>query len=258
MRGILHDLHKLEHLSSLWISFHSSTRTRSSNDRERIFAFRKDFLTGVLTLLINSPSTKTRIENLYISPFQCRNDPNLTSSVGFVNFLRIIRFLKLATQSECTWDAPRDKVALPVRSVDFYTTLPDTWLLPACQSLNLLYLSADFDWGWYPRVDFRHIHFLHLQSLTLRVWAFSHDWQLEWLLGHSRSLRRLRLIECSILAFANATPHFLDCDGYLVRADDNSNAGVLKYRLFKGRWCHYFKSFASALPHLQMFSLQKY
>ena len=256
MRDVLRDLPKLEHLSSLCINFHSSSRFRSSISRERITAFRTNLLASVLTPLIDSPSTKIRIERLSITPLQSYADPSLTSSVGFVNLLGNILALKLRTQMEPALYTPTDGIILSKQSIEFYTKLPDTWLLPAAQTLKFLYLSADLRWGWYPKVDFRHIHFPHLQSLTLEAFCFSNDWQLEWLLSHGGSLRRLGLIDCSILAFAKASFRFLDSDGYLVIADDNTNVEVRREYRFGGRWCHYFRAFATSLPLLQMFSLQ--
>lgn len=252
VRDILQDLSKLEHLCSLLIGFHMSTRTGSNDERERVVAFRRDFLASVLTPLIMSPFLKTRIQHLCISTLQSRNDPTLTNSVGFVDLLRNLRFLKLTIESA---EHLMHKGALPEQSVDFYKLFPDTWLLPACQNLKFLYLSGDMRWGWYPKVDFRHINFPHLQSLALGLFTFSHDWQLEWILSHSGCLRRLRLIACSVLAFADATPQFLDGDGYRMRADDNSNAGTRRHLRFEGRWCYFFKAFANALPRLQLFSV---
>lgn len=256
MRDLIRDVPKFEHLSSLCISSHNSIRTCSPLARERVIAFRKDFLASVLTPLMNSPPSKTRIEHLHITPLQSFEDPSLTSSVGFVNLLRNIRSLKLKTQNEPAMYAPTD-LSLHQQSVDFYTTLPDTWLLPAAQTLKTLYLSADLRWGWYPKVDFRHIHFPHLQSLTLEAFTFTSDWQLEWFLSHGGSLRRLKLAECSILGFVDNSSSFLDSDGYVVSTNNVTNVEVRRQYRFAGRWCHYFKAFAASLPLLQLFSLRR-
>lgn len=256
MRDLLRDLPKIENLSSLCISFHGSTRYRNSIGRERILAFRRDFLASVLTPLMDSPFTRAPIECLNITPLQSCADPSLTSSVGFVNLLRNICVLKLRTQIEPALYHPTDGGLLSKQSLDFYTKLPDIWLLPASQTLQFLYLSADLRWGWYPKVDFRHIHFPQLQSLALEAFTFRNDWQLEWLLSHGGSLRRLRLIECSILALVNSSYSSLNSDGYLVTADDNRNIEVRRNYRFCGRWCHYFKAFATSLPLLQLFSLR--
>lgn len=182
--------------------------------------------------------------------------PTLTGSDSFIDLLRNLRTLKLAMQTY----QPRSPLEFYRRTpaeedISFYMTLPDTWLHPACQNLRTLYLSAEKPWGWYPKVDFRHTHFPHLRDLSLRKFTLSHDWQLQWLLSHAQSLHHLRMGSCVILVVAEPTKQRLDSDGYLIPADTNTSAPGGTYRRFEGRLCHYFKAFASSLPHLKLFSL---
>ncbi len=237
MRENLHGLCKLEKVSTLAILFEYDVRNRSRDCRQRLIAFRSDLFASVLEPMISAQSAKNGIRKLHITNLQSYCEPSLTHSITFINLLRHLRYLLLRFQNaEPTF--PRNRGVQPDQPLHFY---------------NILCLSADLRWGWYPKTDFRHVRFPKLKSLALGNFTFSHDWQLEWLLSHE-SLCRLRLSGCSILAFANPTPQFLDSDGYLIRTAGETHASLGRYRRFEGRWCHYFKAFASALPRLQLFS----
>lgn len=64
----------------------------------------------------------------------------------------------------------------------------------------------------------------------------------------------LKAGNCSILAFADATPQPLGSDGS-VHVGASINISGQNHRRFDRRWCHNLKVFASALPLLQLPSL---
>lgn len=256
IKGALRHLDRLRHLSALTVRFEEDYHESLLPRKEKRDIYRNDLLASVLAPLISSRSIQTRIQHLCISNLQNRNTPSMTESVGFIDLLRNLRTLKLTIK--CTVDpytrpswSSHERIFLE-ESVRFFQTLPDTWLRPA-ESLQSLHLSAELPWGWYPKVDFRHIRFPRLRSLALAGFTFSHDWHLEWLLSHAGSLRCLRLVSCTMLLFADTTPQCLDSDGYL---DPDSNTTVRTHRRFDGRLSHYLRAFANALPHLQLFSLR--
>lgn len=256
LHDALHTLRMLQHLSALAVRFEEDFFHSRAPRREQRDVYRNNLLASVLTPLTISRSIQTSIQHLCISNLQNRSTPGMTDSVGFIGLLHNLRTLKLSIQ--CTADP------LPTRlgfgherifleeSVRFFKMLPNTWLLPA-ENLKCLHLSAELPWGWHPKVDFRHTHFPHLGSLTLGGFTFSHDWQLKWLLSHAGSLRCLRLMSCTMLVFADATPQRLDSDGYI---DPDTNTPGRTYCRFEGRLSHYLRAFANALPHLQLFSLR--
>ncbi len=247
VQDTFHDLYKLDHLSTLTIRFDCKSFGRRMDALQKDVSFRRRILTSVLTPLLCLPSIKPPIHCLSVENLLSCNEPKVTNTAWFIDLLRNLRTLVLGIWQIDPWESPYWDVP---QTICFFQSLPDTWLRPACQNLRSLYLSGGREWGWYPKADFRHIHFPLLQGLMLHSFVFSHDWQLEWLLSLAGSLRYLRLSSCSILSFADTTPQFLDGDGYLVCEPGPQN------RFFEGEWSHYFAAFARELPLLQLFSLQ--
>ncbi len=254
VQDTFHDLYKLDHLSALTIRFPSEYLSRTMGALQKALSFRRRILTSVLTPLLCLPSIKPPIRYLSVENLLSSNEPKVTNTVWFIDLLRNLRTLALGIRQidplkSPNWDEQQ--------TVCFFQNLPNTWLRPACQNLRSLYLSGGDAWGWYPKADFRHIHFPLLQSLMLHSFFFSHDWQFEWLLSLAGSLRYLRLSSCSILSFADTTPQlvgsddqFLDGDGYLVCEPGPQN------RYFEGEWSHFFAAFARELPLLQLFTVR--
>ena len=180
----------------------------------------------------------------------------MSTSLDFSELLQNIRRLELRTITlqNSTFHPNRKK---PYReTMSFYARLPRLWIMPASQTLTVLHLSADAPWGWYPKIDLRGIHFPHLKDLMLSRFTFSHDWQMDWLLNHSRSLKRLSLTKCAILDHATSTRQHFDSEGYPLRRETGREGPqVMGSYQYQKRWSDYFESFASFLPSLQSFSL---
>lgn len=138
-------------------------------------------------------------------------------------------------------------------SVRFHSQFPQVWLAPASPNLKVLHLSADAPWGWYPKADFRDIHFPLLEELQMSRFTFSHDWQLQWLVNHGGSLKRLRLSDCTILDHAMSMRYGFSREGYPLLTKENiSVQGPYRY---KTRWYQYFKTLRTRFPLLRSFSL---
>ena len=258
MRDSLDDLRKLERLCALTIRFCEESCRHTGCGIPKLIAFRSDMLGSVFTPLLSRRSLETHLEYLCISRLQSRSEPTLTNSAGFVDLLRNLHTLGLSIQTpELYLLPPWHKGVLWKPSLNFYNMMPDKWLLPASQNLKHLHLGADLPWGWYPKVDFRHIRFPHLECLTLGLFTFSHDWQLEWLQSHAESLRSLRLHHCSMLAFADTTLRRLDSDGYPVSGYPVSVyhgtiASGRTHRCFEGQWCCFFRAFTGTPSGLRL------
>ena len=258
VQDTFHDLYRLDHLSTLNIHFDYDIFYPTVGALEKGISFRRRILTSVLTPLLCLPSIKPPIHSLSIENLQCSNEPKLTDSAWFIDLLRNLRTLALTLSQIGPRTRFNREIVQP--TICLFQDLPGTWLRPACQNLRSLYLSGgnttgDTKWGWYPKADFRHVHFPLLQSLTFEEFVFSHDWQLQWLLRLAGSLRYLRLSSCFILVSADTTPQFLDSEGYRVRVPANPNAVGTRRRCFEEKWSHYFEAFARRLPLLQFFSL---
>lgn len=140
--------------------------------------------------------------------------------------------------------------------MNFYLQLPQTWLAPASPNLRMLHLSADHYWGWYPKVDFRGIYFPYLRDLTLVRFTFSHDWHLQWFSDHATTLKRLTLMEYSILDHAASTGQYFDNEGYPLGVDTRGDdARVQGFYSHNKRWSHYLSAMETTLPRLLSFSL---
>lgn len=112
--------------------------------------------------------------------------------------------------------------------------------------------------GYCPKLDLRSVHFKRLCNLTLGNFTFSHDWQLDWILGHGSTLERVSLRGCRILTqiLLGSPP---DLEGY--RTDlhiaEVTALGHLQSSCswaYRRCWSHYFNSFSDKLLRLRRFN----
>ena len=214
-----------------------------------------DVFAFVFSSLTISHFFSRKLYRLSIANLQSRNEPYVTTSLGFLELISNIRALELdisTIEHDCSWGTRR----MSTGTLSFYLQLPSVWLAPASPNLRILHLSADAPWGWYPKVDFRGIHFPNLRDLTLVRFTFSHDWHLQWLSDHTASLKSLVLMECAILDHATSTRQHFDSEGHPQGIEPNGgNTEILGSHSHKTRWSHYFKAIEDFLPELWSFSL---
>ncbi|KAL4767377.1 hypothetical protein BDW60DRAFT_155520 [Aspergillus nidulans var. acristatus] len=135
---------------------------------------------------------------------------------------------------------------------EFYQTLPSFWLEPTTANLRHLTIYSSLYCGFYPKLDFRALHFPHLKTLSLGNYGFVHDSQLAWILAHADTLEELYLDDCGILYevsikdFGNT---YLPPDQYTQR--DGLHDAL--YACYTKRWADYFRAFKDGLPHLRRF-----
>ncbi|KAK2801885.1 hypothetical protein FQN51_005034 [Onygenales sp. PD_10] len=117
--------------------------------------------------------------------------------------------------------------------------LPSVWLKPASSTLRHLALYSSSYIGFNPKLNFRGVHFPHLECLELGFFCFFCDSQLDWILSHRSTLRELYLDHCPILCQVTIREDFL--------------APIQTRVTYGKRWHDYFRAFQEELPLLRHF-----
>ncbi len=245
----------MDHMSSLSIVFDRTNLTAGLVRAGKV-QHPSEVLNSVFHSLTNRNSLPHRLACLSIENLQSRNEPDVTTSLEFIELIRNLHTLKLkiATVDHLIISPQTTKKFEETSS--FYLHLLQFWLAPASQNLRVLHLSAAVPWGWFPKVDLRGVYLPHIEDLALVNFTFSHDWHLTWLSDHAGSLKCVRLKDCAILDHARPTGQYLDSEGYPLSTESGvegqPGAG---FHSHKKRWSHYFKAIENSLPRLQLFSL---
>lgn len=100
------------------------------------------------------------------------------------------------------------------------------------------------------------VHFPNLESLTLGNFSFAEDKQLDWILDHSSTLKKLYMDRCFIVIYVQ----FIDDENMLGRTPlmssdmnpDPESFDKLIYQ-YPRRWHDYFSSIQNGLPRLSCF-----
>ncbi|KAL4992190.1 hypothetical protein BDW68DRAFT_197395 [Aspergillus falconensis] len=135
---------------------------------------------------------------------------------------------------------------------EFHHSLPSFWLEPTTANLQHLTLYSSLYCGFYPKLDFRALHFPHLKTLSLGNHAFIHDSQLSWILSHADTLVELYLDDCAILyevSISDVENTYLAPEQFTQR----DGLGDALYACYSKRWADYFRALKDGLRHLQHF-----
>lgn len=140
--------------------------------------------------------------------------------------------------------------------------LQNYWLIPVLTQLVRLKLDCRWThWDYIPKCNLKGLHFPKLQELVLSKMTFTHDWQLNWIISHGKTLKSLTLNDCPIL-HASWVGHPLDDRHYPVfrlgRSPDwihFGDAEDLTYWTYKGRWHTHFEKLQRGLPFLRELNL---
>lgn len=122
-------------------------------------------------------------------------------------------------------------------------------------SLRKLSLYSSHQWGFYPKVNLEDVHFPNLRSLTLGNFTFCEDKQLDWILGHSATLKELYLDSCFIVFYVRI-PDNGDMERTPLTESDMENTPEHPVDLvhhYSRRWHDYFTSIQNGLPQLSRF-----
>ncbi|KAL4985498.1 hypothetical protein BDW68DRAFT_198825 [Aspergillus falconensis] len=139
----------------------------------------------------------------------------------------------------------------------FFAELPSVWLRPCLSNLQHLTLYSSIYVGFYPKCDFRGLHFPNLKSLAFGNHAFIHDSQLDWILSHAATLTALYLDDCAIIHEA-AVYTSSDHRGQTLLPPDAFHAHPhlpdrKVYTSYSTRWADYLRAFKEKLVNLREF-----
>ena len=216
-----------------------------------IIIFRSDVFSLLFSALNYSRFKNPVVRHLKIQNLHSRCESHITRPKTFARFLRNLCSLDL---SFCTVEYHVVEPIVSSSSLKCYDRIPATWLLPLSQNLRDLHIAVDVYWGFHPSIDFRHIYLPRLVSLELANFTFFDEWQLSWLLKHTQTLRKLRLLKCPLLLSADLeavsnedglsfSPHVNHFLGYPFHGIENHEQ----------HWAEYFRFMAESLS-LQLFS----
>lgn len=146
------------------------------------------------------------------------------------------------------------EILIPEQHDFFEEDLPLYWLQPVQNHLVKLDLGRNGLWGYCPKAELRGLHFPKLKSLALREMAFSHDWQLQWILSHGETLKSLTLYGC-VIAYGIWLADDHDAERYPrltydYRTWDSRDRNDVFHWSYEGRWNSFFDKMMEGLPYL--------
>ncbi|KAK2737101.1 hypothetical protein FQN55_001313 [Onygenales sp. PD_40] len=196
-----------------------------------IFGF---FLSSVLSL--DHPPLELGFQNVqYIHNLDGSHMTMLKQLLGNLTSLRLnVRNTDVVSDiGDPDFDPEFDRFYILCSQIPFF------WLKPASSTLRHLALYSGDNFGFNPKLNFRGVHFPHLESLALGNFCFFCDSQLDWILSHRSTLRELYLDHCPILSQVTIREAFLS---------------TIETRVTYGkRWHDYFRAFQEELPLLRHF-----
>jgi hypothetical protein len=210
--------------------------------------FRSNVLKNVFKMLC-LPHNRD-IRSLTIMNLQNINDQEVVTGGAFqevIARLTTLRLLICTEQDDAALEHSIQKRALH----QFTRELPSVWLQPTSARLTCLSLYMDTYFGWAPKLDLRGLNFPVLRCLELGNFVFAHDWQLDWIVGHAKTLQTLALDSCAIL-FRAMSDWPLDSEGFPVSGE--FVATEPEHYQYASRWHNYFDRFREELTELRNFS----
>lgn len=137
------------------------------------------------------------------------------------------------------------------RVLQHMSALPATYLSHNVSNMTRLDLGFDSYWGFFPRLELSGLHFPDLRVLKLRKFTIWTEDQVEWIVTHGSTLRRLILDHCPILVKIN-TRLETDRKGYPKQSGLFMNEPA--YRNHEFYWSEVFSTFKNKLPKLEYFA----
>jgi hypothetical protein len=165
---------------------------------EDTYKYRQAILKYLFAALSSSENPTPYLTTLSLKNLQNINKPALVTSEKFTKLLKRITNLRLRIIMEEVEAAPSHSWDLKEMHT-FFHELPSTWLKPCSENLTSLTLHVVEWWGYYPKCDFRGLHFPRLKFLELGNYTFTHYWQMEWIYSHGDTLETLVLDDAVIV-----------------------------------------------------------
>ena len=219
--------------------------------------YRVPFLRSVFGALNHSKHPASKVHSLSICNLHDVSDDETLKSNDFQAVLSRIDTLELLIATEEDSGCPERNIKFPERHQFFGTDLIEFWLAPVQHNLVNLKIYSNCYWGYLPKCDLRQLHFPKLKSLAFGNMTFTHDWQLDWITSHGKTLESLTLDDCPIVHDAMVA-QAVDSERYVQLLDDrsvgwdpNSETGWS----FGSRWHDFFRKMTIGLQRLQHFGM---
>ena len=219
--------------------------------------YREPFLRNFFRALNHSEHPASKLHSLSIVNLHDVSDYETLRSDDFKAVLSRIDTLELCIATEEQSAAPESEIEYPERHQFFGIDLIELWLAPVQQNLVNLKIYSNCYWGYLPKCDLRTLHFSKLKSLAFGNMTFTHDWQLDWIISHGRTLESLTLDDCPIVHDAMVA-ETLDPERYVKLQDDKTllwDPDIETTWSCSSRWHDYFRKMTTGLPRLQHFGL---
>lgn len=197
------------------------------------------------------------IKKLNVRGLQNVNEKEIVESEAFKALMSQLTILELYIVTEYEDACPENSYDKP-ELFTFFEELPSIWLEPTVSNLSTLTLYCDNIFGWCPLLDLRNVHFPQLKNLHLGNYSFTMDWQFDWILSHSTTLKKLTFDDCPITYHMRipvngareqemySVNEFKDVE----RPENPSDYWILKYNK---RWNSVFDLFRAKLTNLEVF-----
>lgn len=219
--------------------------------------YREPFLRNVLRALNHPEHPASKVHSLSICNLQDISNYNILRSDDFKAVVSRLDTLELAIATQYEDASPESSIELPERHRFFGKDLVEFWLAPVQQNLVNLKIYSNCYWGYLPKCDLRPLHFPLLKSLAFGNMTFTHDWQLDWIVSHGKTLESLTLDDCPIVHDA-MTGFPFDSERYMELQDDYTfprQGEDDAVWIYQSRWHDYFSKVTAGLPHLQQFGM---
>jgi hypothetical protein len=235
---------------------HCDDNDVSGNHKEWT-AYRDPFLKSVFAALNHSDHPAGKVHSLCIHNLADLSNYELLKSDDFKTVISRLDTLELSIAAEECESAPESEIEYPERHIFFGKDLIEYWLAPTQSKLVNLKIYSNCYWGYLPKCDFRPLHFPLLQSLAFGNMTFTHDWQLDWILSHGKTLQSLTLDDCPIVHDALMTDYQTDPERYVILQDHAilQSADTETHWSYAPRWHDYFAKITTGLPYLQRFGI---
>jgi hypothetical protein len=218
--------------------------------------YREPFLRSVFGALNHAEHPALRVHSLSICNLHDLSNYEILKSDDFKAVLSRIDTLELGIATEEQSASPESNIECSERHQFFGTDLVDYWLAPVQHNLVNLKIYSSCYWGYLPKCDLRKLHFPKVKGLALGNMTFTHDWQLDWIVSHGKTLESLTLDDCPIVHDA-MVGQVIDHERYVKLQDDKSlqwedSENIWSY---SSRWHDYLRKMTTGLPRLQHFGM---
>ncbi|KAL3480635.1 hypothetical protein BJX99DRAFT_5453 [Aspergillus californicus] len=251
-------LKKLPRLQSVVLRFHPECP--DEHDRFGDVPQDEDLRTAVMKKALSTLAAFPQLKELALRDLWNVHDSDPKVTADLYKVLARLRSLRLniinvnqgmSGSSDYHREAP----------LKFWPDLPSLWLKPALSGLQHLTLYSSIYVGFFPKCDFRDLHFPQLKTVAFGNHTFVHDSQLDWILSHGETLEELYLDDCAIVfeAAVYIDPSYGERTWEQTLLSPESFAPHphlperKAYASYSTRWADYFRAFKDKLPHLRHF-----